>query len=76
MGMFVELRQLYHPCYSLMSISILVFVDEMEVQNTCLQNLGFSILPLLQHIESNLCNHHLLGIVLSTAFVVVLATPD
>ncbi len=47
MGMFVELRQLYQPCYSLMSISILVSVDEMEIQNTCLQNLGFSILPLL-----------------------------
>jgi hypothetical protein len=49
---------------------------EMEIQNTCLQDLGSFVLPLFEHIESNMRKHHPFCIVLLIAFVVVLATTN
>jgi len=50
--------------------------DEMEIQNSCLQDLVYFVFPLLEHTESNLHKHHPLCIVLLMASIVVLATPN
>jgi len=50
--------------------------NEMDIQNICLQNVGFSILLLLEHAKSNLHNHHPLCIVLLTTSITVPTTPN
>ncbi len=50
--------------------------DEMEIQNTCLQDIGFFLLLLLEQTKSNLHNYHPLCTILLTTFVVVPTTPN